>query len=224
MKQKDIEGGFIGRTFMVYEQKDKRVNPLLDKPVHQLDIPHLAERLEKISKIKGEFIWSEKANSWYRDWYHKLKGQDTDDRTGSVNRLGDGVIKVAMLLSLADKDFLTIEKDNIMVAAQCCLQCTHSAIHMMPATTQQNGTNPTSIVIKAILSSTDFTISRQKLLSTVLRRVGGAAVLDKIIEPLISNGWIRLFRDDSKQPCYKLTDHGYLEFYQNNLTVEDTRL
>jgi hypothetical protein len=218
MKQRDIEGGFIGRTFVVYESKDRKINPLVDEPKSRLDYEKLAEWMKEISKVRGEFKWSEDAREWYREWYFKLKSQDRDDRTGSINRLGDSVIKVAMLISLAEKTKLLIERTNIIQAVEKCLPCTYSATGILPVVQSPNGAvDSSNVVLKALMNASDYTVSRQRMLSTVFRRVGGAAVLDRVLQPLQDNGWIKKTTDSKGQMAYQLTDFGYREFCDNNL-------
>src|SRR6516225_7674799 len=85
VKMKDIEGGFIARTFIVYEKKPRLINSLIYPPKRKPDIHELTLRLLKISKITGEFKWTEDAASLYDTWYRRLSTLGIDDRTGSIS-------------------------------------------------------------------------------------------------------------------------------------------
>ena len=70
VKQKDIEGGFIARTFIVHESKRKLINDLmytedeienlLNKNAKSHEI--LLNRLKEIRKLSGKIILSSRSN------------------------------------------------------------------------------------------------------------------------------------------------------------------
>lgn len=129
-----IQGGFVGRTFIIYEKMSPVVNslifPLKSTPNYDL----AANYLVLLSQLKGAFsplasneesdiynrevkkfnrsIWFSETgfiyDQWYEDFCSQRKVSEIKDETGTLNRFGDAVLKVAMLLSLSKHPSLNI--------------------------------------------------------------------------------------------------------------------
>lgn len=115
-----LEGGFVARCVFVYEDQRKLSNPF---PKVSPAITKLKEELQNdlayISTLTGEFTFSEEAEKYYADWYMDPKRFDptADNRTsGYYERKHIHVLKVAMAVSLADKDELILTKRDIEMA------------------------------------------------------------------------------------------------------------
>ena len=124
---RDIEGGFIGRRMLIYAEKRYKINALVDKPDINLDLSKLTDYMKEVSKVKGEFKWSEDGKRTYKDWYTSFRQREEQtsyngDRTGSDQRIQDHVCKVAMLLSLADNTELLLREKHINEAITICTQ------------------------------------------------------------------------------------------------------
>lgn len=128
-----IEGGLVARNIYVYSgerilktprpQRSPRLEKLKEDLIH--DLAH-------ISQLRGEFTFEKYAGEWYDAWYldrndetyKRLVGpyvsrfpRITDNRTsGYYERKAIHVIKVAMAVSLAEKDELVLTFENIQVA------------------------------------------------------------------------------------------------------------
>lgn len=131
-EHKDLHGGFLGRTFIIHESKRNRPNSLiLDEDVEQnvRDYKEESELLLEISKLRGPFKPLTKRdeagdyfNTWYLDFIKDLEEKEIKDSTGSMNRLSESVIKVAMLLSLARHQRLEIDMFSLHQAIGLCEQ------------------------------------------------------------------------------------------------------
>jgi hypothetical protein len=125
----DIKGGFVGRLLTIYEEKRYRVNPL-DDTESEAEIPYeqLAAWLTVISQMKGAFKWETKeARQKWVEWYNDIKGPERKihDPTGSINRLPDNVLKVAMCISLARQcEKLVISVDDLEESIGKCMSLT----------------------------------------------------------------------------------------------------
>lgn len=108
------EHGFTSRVIFVYEDSPRYLRPFPDEPDKKL-VDDLANDLDHISRIEGEFEWGEGAKDYYEDIYKKIAETIPKDyRLESFhNRKKIHVLKVAMLLSLAQRDDLTITPDDI---------------------------------------------------------------------------------------------------------------
>jgi hypothetical protein len=121
-----IQGGYFARTFIVYEKESKVSNSLIYPLSHPPNYVESANYLKQISKLSGQFhpiaqieqteeykyrkrkhgrdVYFNEVGIIYDDWYENFKEvvkSSEKDETGTLNRFGDSVLKVAMLLSLA---------------------------------------------------------------------------------------------------------------------------
>jgi len=199
--QPNIEGGYIGRNLVIYEEKRSKDVDLLDSEEESVDedhftnyiIPKYVPHLVKIAKNKARLIPSEAArkifNSWRKEW------RDTqaqyNDRTGFVNRVPDHVLKVAMCLSLASyTDFGIITGEDIKEA----IEKITSLIYASQKAAEGGGLDPlaaqTKRIVDILISAPENQITRKDLL---VRGYGDydSMVLDKIIDTLMEMGWIK---------------------------------
>lgn len=121
---KDLKGGFIGRMFLIAESEVNRLNSLMKKMEVVPDREKLAEHLRVISKLEGEMAIEPSARDYYDTWYNNfytvVKEQKVRDETGTIQRFGDSVLKVSMLLSLSDEPDLIIKEYHIKEAIEKC--------------------------------------------------------------------------------------------------------
>jgi hypothetical protein len=189
-QKKDIQGGYFARTFIIYESKMNKINslvaPLINKPDYQKLIPYLKE----VVKLKGAFkplasleksdyysiprisedreVYFSEAGAHYEDWYVDFTNNrivsEIKDETGTLNRFGDSVLKVAMLLSLAKKPELIITTENMNEAI---LQCERLVGNVRKTTVGKQGksewTEHKLILIEELITRSNHTISRLQL-------------------------------------------------------------
>lgn len=124
---RDMYGGFLGRTFVISADAPKRLNPLVRDSANFPDIVCFAKYLKELSKVEGPFKYEhDDVITHYETWYNGYfgpvqKGEaDVDDKTGTFSRIGDHVLKVAMLLSLSDSFDLTISMKHMTEAIELC--------------------------------------------------------------------------------------------------------
>ena len=142
LQSKDMKGGFIGRVFMIAEHEVQKLNSLIAPLEIEPDKEKMAVYLKQVCNLNGEFHplgslsesdeykyrkdkgkkieWFNAAGKMYDDWYERFyqdfKDSEAKDETGAVQRFGDSVLKIAMLLSLSDSTSLMISEDNISEA------------------------------------------------------------------------------------------------------------
>jgi hypothetical protein len=174
--QRDVQGGYYARTFIIYETKRNAINSLMQAPTKVPDKDALAEYLLKISHLKGEFSGLLNADNsltpvgkfyddWYKDFCKVIDEQSVKDSTGTINRFGDSVLKVSMLLSLARSDSMEITMEDMVEAISNCELLIGNARR---TTYGKNGDKQFSIrktlVIDELLLRSNHTISRTQLL------------------------------------------------------------
>lgn len=142
--KRDIQGGFYARTFIIHETHRQNINSLVIPPKEKLDKSYLASYLKELAKLKGEFkplgsrieseychipvtrknetVYYSIVGKLYDDWYNEFSKatEGMQDETGTVNRFGDAVLKVAMLISLSKNPILELDVGSMNEAiAQC---------------------------------------------------------------------------------------------------------
>ena len=114
-----VEGGFIRRTLFIYEDTRLRV-AFPELTANQKVIKkYLLQDLAHISRLRGEFKFTPESREFYRHWY-----EDENDPGAFTNHRVSGyyeckqthVLKIAMMLSLAEKDQLVLETRDIQTA------------------------------------------------------------------------------------------------------------
>jgi hypothetical protein len=120
-----IGGGFTSRCVFVYADAKRQLVPLVDEVVpkefnemRQL----LIHDLKVIAQVFGEFTISQPARDWNKIWYkqhweHPPAELNTDQFAGYVARKQTHMFKLAMILSAAEDDSLTILARHLEAAA-----------------------------------------------------------------------------------------------------------
>jgi len=125
-EMKDLRGGFFARTFIVYEKVEANINSLVRRGI-TVDEDKLVKYLKELSKLEGPFqelsdLENEftEVGAFYDDWYNHfrktIKEAEIRDETGTLNRFGDSVLKIAMLISLAKEPKLEIDLESMKQA------------------------------------------------------------------------------------------------------------
>ena len=195
--QANIEGGYIGRTLIVYEERRFQNIDLLDADNNLSDrlkdriIPEYSKHLREIAMNKGRMIPTEPAKELYNSWRKKWRTSQQPDKTGFYNRVPDHVLKVSMCLSLAryGSSFEINEFD--MSEA---IEKVTGLVFGNKIGTEGKGLDPlanaTKFVINQLLAAQDNQLNRKLLLSRGLGMYQNDG-LDKIIDTLLEMGWIQ---------------------------------
>jgi len=119
--EKNLKGGLIGRTFVISEHKENRLNSLMFAPKILPDREKIAEGLKPLAHISGEFTMTtevrEAFDTWYQEFQTKIAPKLEDD-TGTIGRISDNILKVAMLLALARRHDLCVHIEDIHEALE----------------------------------------------------------------------------------------------------------
>lgn len=199
--QANIEGGYIGRNLVIYEEKRSKDLDLLDDEVEEIDddkfnnyiVPRYVPHLVEISKKKARLIPNAKArelfNAWRRDW--RANQADYNDKTGFVNRVPDHVIKVAMCLCLARYNSAGIIDENDTTEA---IQAVSSLIYASKKASEGQGQDPIAAAMKRVIDNL-IAAPRNQLTRTELLVMGYGhydnSTLDRIIDSLLEMKWAK---------------------------------
>lgn len=203
-----IMGGFIGRTFIVYEEKKANVNSLVYEPSKTPNMEQLGEQLKQIAKLNGVFKFTTAGGVLYDEWYKKYNDAARDDKTGTSERISDSILKVAMLLSASKKSDLTLDEFDIQEAIDQCL-ITSASVKRTTVGASKNPSNAnTGIVLQELLAHKEVT--RKQMLSRHYSDFD-AFELDRIVETLEQAGALTQ-KKQGQDIVYKITEKVYNEY------------
>lgn len=199
--QANIEGGYIGRNLIIYEEKRSKDVDLIDDEEERVDddrfnsymVPTYVPHLVRIAREKRRLYPNEKArqlfNSWRREW--RANQGNYNDKTGFINRVPDHVIKVGMCLCLSrfENEGIIIESDF-----QEAIDKVSSLVYASQKTSEAGGIDPlakqTKIVVDYLISAVDNQITRKNLLIIGYGNFDPLS-LDRIIDTLMEMGWVK---------------------------------
>jgi hypothetical protein len=196
--QANIEGGYIGRNLIVYEEKRSQDVDLLDeeevKEGNKFDdyiTPKYVPHLNKIHNIKGQLKPSQEARMLFNTWRRKWRASQTYDKTGFLNRVPDHVLKVSMCLALSDWDFKGEIGEHHFETA---IEKVTSLVYASKRTTEGRGPDPLAAATKQVLDHL-IAAENQKLTRKQLLWKGygiyNSFTFDQIMENLTEMGWIK---------------------------------
>lgn len=202
--QANIEGGYIGRNLIIYEEKRSQDVDLLDEKTDEKSenekfdevlVPKYIPHLQSIASKKGRLIPTDDAREAFNIWRRKWRGAQTHDKTGFFNRVPDHVLKVAMCLSLARWEFDgMIAKPEIEDA----ISKVTNLVYSNKRTTEGRGPDPLAVgsklVLDYLLAAENQTLPRKNLLWKGYGTYN-SFTLDQITENLLEMGWVTRTKD-----------------------------
>lgn len=180
---KDLEGGFIGRTFIVHESERRSINSLMWAPQFLIPEKDLAEYLIEVSKLKGEFAISNSVRTTYDKWYKHIATIASQDKTGTLERIGDQCLRISMLIALAEKPELVIDPKAMDEAIFRSEEFFSGTKRMSMSGGKAESAEPSKLVIRELIRSKGNELSRKALLNKLFPDVD-ALGLDQALETL----------------------------------------
>ena len=232
--QANIEGGYIGRNLIVFEEKRSQDVDLFDsepdkdsKETKFDDIirPKYAPHLEKIATHKGQLKPSDSARLRFNTWRKKWRQTQTHDKTGFLNRVPDHVLKISMCLALADYEFSGIITEEHIVDS---IDKVTSLIYANKRTTAGRGLDPLAVPTKAtldaLLSAPDCQLTKKQLLWKLYGEAN-TFTLDQVLDNLVEMNWVKKVKvgvGSNSDFLVKLSGEP-LESYQNYVKNRDKK-
>lgn len=235
-----IQGGYFARTFIVYEKEGQNNNSLIYPMEHRPDYAKSGDYLKELAKLQGQFhplammektdeyryrktvrgreIWFNEVGVIYDDWYNDFKDlikvQETKDETGTMNRFGDSVLKVAMLLSLAEAPQLILTESAMRTAIADCekllgnaRRATHGKHGMSNAAVLK------SLIIMELLNRETHQVSRTVLMKKMWMNYQNASEFDDMMQAFDATGMIKT-ESIGNQIIYRMPDKEVTELKQ----------
>lgn len=212
-----IQGGYFARTFIVYEKESPISNSLIYPLSNPPNYATSADYLKQIAKLVGPFhpiagtektdefrfrkmrhgreIWFNETGIIYDDWYDNFKElvRTTEkDETGTLNRFGDSVLKVAMLLSLAREPKLAL---NAEAMQEAITECEKLLGNVRKTTMGRHGISQSALlktlIILELLNRDNHQVSRTVLMKKMWQNYENAEEFDNLMQSFDAAGMIK---------------------------------
>lgn len=202
-------------------KSNTNVNSLIYPLEEQIDLKPLGDYLKEIAKLNGPFqplaqmektdeyryrkikrgrkgnreIWFNEPGIIFDDWYDEFtenkRSMETPDETGTLNRFDASVLKVAMLLSLAEHPKLIITADAVNEAIKTC----EKLLGNIRKTTMGKDGISTSAMLKTmiimdLLAREQHQVSRKQLMKKMWMHYSSAQEFDDMMASFDASGLI----------------------------------
>lgn len=230
--RKDVQGGYFARTFIIYEARGHNINSLI-YPLHKTpNYDELAAYLKELTKLHGEFqplakmqrddtycylkikdgrrIYFSEPGKVYDDWYENfvmaIRREHIKDETGTLNRFGDSVLKVAMLLSLAESPNLVISIHHVDEAIKSCEKLVGNIrkATMTAAREDKKLAEKKALIIQELLERDTHAVSRQIMLKKYWMHFN-AQEFDEVMQSFDASGMI-ITKSINNQIIYEMPE------------------
>jgi len=216
-----IQGGYFARTFIIYEKESPTVNSLIYPLEKEISYGSVADYLKEIANLNGPFealASNEKSNcykykkikrgksgtreiyfnevgmifdDWYENFKELIKMSEHKDETGTMNRFDASVMKVAMLLSLAEHPKLIITENAIRTAIGECEKLLGNA---RKTTLGKQGISHAALlktlIIMELINRPNHQVSRAMLMKKMWQHYQNATEFDDMMQGFEASGMI----------------------------------
>ena len=211
-----IQGGYFARTFIVYEKESKVTNSLMYPLEHTPNYVNSAAYLKEVAKLSGPFeptatltetecckykrikhgreIYFNEVGLLYDDWYENFREvikTVEKDETGTLNRFGDSVLKVAMLLSLAREPKLVLSMEAMQEAIA---ECEKLLGNVRKTTMGKHGISQSAmlktLIIMELLNRENHQVSRTVLMKKMWQHYENSQEFDDMLAAFDAAGMI----------------------------------
>ncbi len=201
-----IEGGFFARivTINASYQLDKRVfQPRYPEDIEEVEA-HLYARVKQMTHLAGEFLVTPSARKIEEQWYTQRPAPDDEAMIPAWKREHDLVLKLAMLLCLADGGHLMLEPAHLVMAQRLSKQA-HKHIPKLLQLASQTPETAGLKMVEAYIQKTEQ-VQHSQLLRHVSNRGINAEQLRQAISTLLGQRKVKAERTSKGATVYVWMD------------------
>jgi hypothetical protein len=186
--EKNLNGGLIGRMFVVSESKKHTTNSLMFK-TRAPDKNKIVERLKQVSKLEGEFCIEPEIRTAIDEWYNKFDkevGPSLKDDTGFVSRILDYVMKLSMILSTGRRGDKQIKLEDVKESIDVLLPLIVPTKRVVNSVRKNDNSLITkrALILTILTNSPEYKCERSRLLQNLGLQIDHED-LDKIAQYMI---------------------------------------
>lgn len=216
-----IQGGYFARTFIIYERQGDKVNSLVYPLEDEINYGSVADYLKEVAKLSGPFkplasvektdeyrfrkvkkgkrgnrdVWFSEVGMIFDDWYENFaeikRVEENRDNTGTMNRFDASVLKVAMLLSLAEEPRLEISESAMRSAI---VECEKLLGNVRRTTMGKQGISQSALlktlIIMELLNRENHSVTRTVLMKKMWQHYENSEEFDNMMQSFDAAGMI----------------------------------
>ena len=207
-----IYGGLLGRTLIVQGYGARLKNSLMHRTVEELPTTPMIRHLINVSRLRGEFTLDPIASEYFHEWYMNQDFEKNDSETGLESRLTVHILKVSMLLALADEELTKIVTLSHLKAAMDYVLKLLPSYRLLSTNVMVSEEQKQSVLImKAILKANGEWIEKREILRDHWFELD-LQLFGSIIEKLVAGKIIDSGYNELNEPTYKATSEALLKF------------
>ena len=206
-----INGGLIGRTFVVKPDEFRKGNSLWDVQDNSLSYNALVSQLREISRLEGQFDFDPFAQVAYDEWYYPFRESYSKkpDKSGILGRIHTSIIKLSMILAVNYTRELYIRKEHIEEAIEEGLSLLPNYQSFIMATGKSTIAETGRVIISELWEAEGHVMSRKNILKKHWLKLD-TEILDKTLATLVPGGVLEEVATPDGVLSYRLTE-GFIE-------------
>jgi hypothetical protein len=188
-------GGLLGRTLIIKGDKARLKNSLMYRNGAELSRDPLINHLRKISRLRGPMKFSDEAAEYYDKWYNETDFFKHDSETGLEARLHTHVLKVAVLLALAQEPIrMEVQREHVVEAIDLILELLPNYRLFGNSSGSAPEAMQTAMILQELLRQQGRPVTRKALIRRYFGEIN-ISMFDSIKATLAEAGLIELERD-----------------------------
>lgn len=190
-------GGLLGRTLIIKGEKARRKNSLMYTTGAELSREPLVNHLRKIARLRGPMRFSEEAAEYYDKWYNETDFFKHDSETGLEARLHTHVLKISVLLALAEEPIrMEVQRHHVMEAIDLILELLPNYRLFGNSAGSAPEAMQTAMILQELLRQQGKPVTKRALIRKYFGEIN-ISMFDSIKLTLAEAGLIELERDSA---------------------------
>jgi hypothetical protein len=187
-----IKGGLLGRTFLVVPDEFRPGNSLFSVNSNQEKRDKLIKKLEVISRLSGQFYFTDEAQKTYESWYIPFREQykEREDESGIAGRIHMSVLKMAMLIAVDKTDGLEVNEYHVKEAIDDCIALMPAYNQFVMASGKSNNAEIGTIFLTELYNAPNNRMTRKLILQKHWNAFD-VEQFDKLVSTLDQAGLVR---------------------------------
>lgn len=190
-------GGLLGRTLIIKGDKARRKNSLMYATGAELSREPLVTHLKNVARLRGPMKFSEEAAAYYDKWYNETDFFKHDSETGLEARLHTHVLKVAVLLALAQAPIkMEVQRQHVQDAIDLILELLPNYRLFGSSSGAAPEAMQTAMILQELLRQQGRPVTRRALIRKYFGEIN-ISMFDSIKVTLAEAGLIEVERDSA---------------------------
>jgi len=189
--RKDVMGGYFARTFIITAEKRNTINSLMFEPENIPDYDDDIRYLKEIAKLSGPLDMSVTNRKYIKEWYHDfievIDSQPEKDKTGTLNRFDDSMLKTAVNIQMGMEPTMIIGRTALDKAVDICEQFVGNMRKVTHGQGKSSWAPEKALIIYELMERENHSISRKMINKKYWNRANSNE-WDEIMNSLVTAG------------------------------------